>query len=392
MFDGVEMGLFPIVARPALQDLLGVTGDAAVGEWNGYLVACFMLGAASGGLVFGWLGDKIGRVRGMALSILVYSGFTGACYFVVQPWHLGALRFLAALGMGGQWALAVALVMECWPERYRPLLAGIIGAAANVGFLLISVVGMFFAVTIDTWRPMMLAGVGPGLLALLIVAFVPESQRWQSSVANRRTTPLREIFLPPLLGRTLLAIVVSSVPLIATWGAISGFLPLWVDSIAGPDYPHAKAQIQFILSIGTIIGCLFGSLLAHRLGRRPAYFLLCLLSLGLCGYLFRVLHTYDVQFMIVTCLVGVVSAAFYGWAPLYLPELFPTRVRATGQGLSFNFGRILAAGGAVTTGQLMAGAHGGNYATACAVITLVYVIGMFAIWFGPETKGKPLPD
>jgi SHS family sialic acid transporter-like MFS transporter len=150
MFDGVEMGLFPLIARPALQDLMGVTADAQVGQWNGYLVACFMLGAACGGLVFGWLGDKIGRVRSMALSILVYSGFTGLCYFAVQPWHLGALRFLAALGMGGQWALGVALVMECWPERHRPMLAGIIGAAANVGFLLISVVGMFFAVTVET--------------------------------------------------------------------------------------------------------------------------------------------------------------------------------------------------------------------------------------------------
>jgi MFS family permease len=390
MFDGVEMGLFPLIARPALQDLMGVTADAKVGEWNGYLVACFMLGAAGGGLVFGWLGDKIGRVRSMALSILVYSGFTGLCYFALQPWHLGALRFLAALGMGGQWALGVALVMECWPERYRPLLAGIIGAAANVGFLLISVVGMLFAVTVETWRPMMLAGAGPGLLALLIIAFVPESQRWKASIEHRRTSPMREIFIPPLLGKTLLAIAVCSVPLIATWGAVSGFLPLWVDSMPGA-HPHAKAEVQFILSIGTIIGCLFGSLLGHRLGRRPAYFVLCVLSLGFCGYLFRVLDTFNVEFMIVTCLVGIVSAAFYGWAPLYLPELFPTRVRATGQGLSFNFGRILAAAGAVTTGQLMA-AFGGDYGRACATIALVYVIGMIVIWFGPETKGKPLPD
>lgn len=391
MFDGVEMGLFPIVARPALQDMLGVTGDAKVGEWNGFLVAAFMLGAASGGLIFGWLGDKLGRVRSMALSILIYSAFTGACYFVAQPWQLGVFRFLAALGMGGQWALGVALVMECWPERHRPMLAGVIGAAANVGFLLISVVGMYFAVTTDTWRLMMLVGAAPALLALLVIMLVPESQRWKASVGARHTTPLRDIFHPPLLRKTLVAIGVASVPLIATWGAVSGFLPLWADSLAGPEQPHAKAQVQFMISIGAIIGCLFGSWLGHRLGRRPAYFVLCVLSLGSCAYLFRMVNTFDLQFLILSGVVGVVTAAFYGWAPLYLPELFPTSVRATGQGLAFNSGRVLAAVGAVTTGQLMA-AFGGSYATACATITLVYVFGMVVIWFGPETKGKPLPD
>ena len=391
MFDGMEMGLFPIIARPALQDMLCVTDDALIGQWNGRLVAAFLLGAASGGLIFGWLGDKIGRVRAMSLSILVYSAFTGVCYFAVQPWQLGVLRFLAALGMGGQWALGVALVMECWPERFRPLLAGVIGAAGNVGFLLISVVGMYFAVTVDTWRLMMLVGAGPGLLAILVILFVPESQRWKDSVGNRRTTPLRDIFRSPLLGKTLLAIAVVAVPLIATWGAVSGFLPLWADKLAGPEHPHAKAQVQFMLSIGAIIGCLSASWLGHRLGRRPAYFLLCVLSLVSCAYLFRVLDAFDTQFMIVTGIVGIVTAAFYGWAPLYLPELFPTHVRATGQGLAFNSGRILAAAGAMTTGQLM-GVFGGSYATACATITLVYVFGMVIIWFGPETKGKPLPD
>ena len=120
MFDGLEMGLFPIAARPALQDLLAITDDRLIGQWNSYLVALFLGGAACGGLLFGWLGDRMGRVRTMALSILAYSFFTGCCYFAAAPWQLGVLRFFAALGMGGEWALGVALVMECWPERLRP--------------------------------------------------------------------------------------------------------------------------------------------------------------------------------------------------------------------------------------------------------------------------------
>ncbi len=444
MFDGVEMGLFPLIVRPALQDLMSVTGDARVGEWNGYLIAAFMLGAASGGLAFGWLGDKVGRVRGMALSILVYSIFTGLCYFVTAPWQLFVLRFIAALGMGGQWALAVALVMECWPDRFRPLLAGVIGAAANVGFLLISVVAWYFPVTSETWRIMMLAGAIPGVLALLIIMFVPESQRWKASVDHRRTTPLREVFTPPLLKRTLLGIVFSSVPLIATWGAVSGWTPLWIEQTRQLELaqPHmttaqrqeaqaaptiddrmklirgytneekeevsgflttaqwkdvadeaapAKAWVQIMLSIGAIIGCIFGSNLGHRLGRRPAYFVLCVLSFGLCTFLYRGSGSFNLQFLFIVGLVGIVSAAFYGWAPLYLPELFPTRVRATGQGISFNFGRILTAVGAVVTGQLLL-AYGGDYAKACSIIVLIYFVGMVVIWFGPETKGKPLPE
>ncbi len=127
------------------------------------------------------------------------------------------------------------------------------------------------------------------------------------------------------------------------------------------------------------------------MGRRPAFFILCLVSLFLCAVLFRTVSEYNPLFLTTVGAVGCVTAAFYGWFPLYLPELFPTRVRATGQGLSYNFGRILAAGGALGQGQLV-GYYGGSYAQAGATITLVYVFGLFLIWFAPETKGKPLPD
>lgn len=118
---------------------------------------------------------------------------------------------------------------------------------------------------------------------------------------------------------------------------------------------------------------------------------MCLLSLVACAVMFRTEQTYGPQFLVMVFLVGAVTAAFYGWLPLYLPELFPTRVRATGQGVCFNFGRILAAAGALGHGQLMS-YYGGSYAKAGAVITLVYIFGMILIWFAPETKGRPLPE
>lgn len=517
MFDGLEMGLFPLIARPALQDLLQVTDEAAVGVWNGRLAFCFLLGAALGGLAFGWLGDKIGRVRAMMLSVLCYSFFTGCCYFAMAPWQLGGLRFLAALGMGGEWSLGVALVMEYWPEKLRPLMAGIIGAAANVGFLSIAVLAMYIRVDENSWRWMMIAGAAPAVLTIFIRLFVPESERWQESVKEKSSKPIREIFSPGLLKPTLLAICFASIALIGTWGAVSGFLPLWADKLAGgdrvlkvtaavadadgvaveralkqaqvtddrpgdadtsasddsgtetpkdgPDYaikvtpkpandkteytlkvtnkgnqdalgvkltaalpldtvdvatvsidkpdaatfdvstgklswtvgkveyknPYAKGTVQFMVSIGAIIGCIAGPLLGGRFGRRPAYFVLCLSSLLVCGFLFRALTEYNAMFLLASGLAGLTTASFYGWLPLYLPELFPTRVRATGQGLSFNFGRIAAAFAAMGTGVLMIYV-GGSYPKAMAIVTLIYLVGMVLIWFAPETKGKPLPE
>jgi MFS transporter, SHS family, sialic acid transporter len=367
---------------------LRVTDDALVGKWMGLITASFLIGAALGGLVFGWLGDRIGRVRAMALSILTYSLFTGFCYFATQPWHLGALRFIAALGMGGEWSLGVALVMECWPEKHRPWLAAAIGAAANIGYGIIALVGRY--IPREEWRWVMLAGAVPALLTFFIRLFVPESERWKEAVKERVARPLQEIFAPALLGRTLLAICFSSIALIVTWGAVQ-WLPLWADQMAGARIPQAKADTQLMSALGAVVGCIIAPLIGGRIGRRPAYFLLCLSSLGFCAWLFRGVHEFGTLFLVLTGFVGASTAAFYGWLPLYLPEIFPTRVRATGQGLSFNFGRILAAVGALSMGQLMSFFEG-SYARAGAVISLMYVLGLVLIWFGPETKGKPLPE
>jgi MFS transporter, SHS family, sialic acid transporter len=435
MFDGIEMGLFPLIARPGLTDLLKITDDEQIAFWTSVVIACFLLGAAGGGFLFGWLGDKIGRVRTMVLSVLTYSLFMGLGCFATQAWHLGLCLFLSALGMGGQWSLGVALVMECWPERLRPRLAGAIGAAANFGFLFIALVALIHPVTPDHWRWLMAVGASPAVLALFIALLVPESERWKTAAKKGGRSPVVEIFSPGLRGKTLLAMAFSAIPLIATWAAVSGYVPMWADQlqtaqVARPmlspaeqaqldavkspkeqtqvlvasfrDRPEewrsvqakaapAKAQAQVALGIGAIIGCNLASLLGGYLGRRPAYFGLCVLSLLVCGYMFWFITVFDVWFIIMSAVVCGVTAGFYGLLPLYLPELFPTRVRATGQGLAFNCGRVLAAGGTLCMGQFVA-MFDHNYGRAMGTITLVYVLGMVLIWFAPETKGKPLPE
>ncbi len=204
MFDGAEMGLFSLVGNAAVKNLLEKTGqEGQAGAWFGAIIATFLVGAATGGVVFGWLGDRIGRVRAMSLSVLVYALFTGFCGLARTVEELAVLRFIASLGMGGEWSLGVALVMEVWPNRSRAFMAGLIGAAANVGYLLVGIVGMvldgLLAKTIPEtlgalglsesmitmltahkgWRLMMMLGTTPALLTFLFRVFVPESKKWE---------------------------------------------------------------------------------------------------------------------------------------------------------------------------------------------------------------------
>ncbi len=211
MFDGAEMGVFSMVGRSALQDLLPDFSEGQVQLWFGIVTAGFLVGAATGGVLFGWLGDRIGRVRAMTLSVLVYALFTGLCGLAATGWQLGVLRFIAALGMGGEWSLGVALVMEVWPNRSRAFMAGLIGAAANVGYFLVGAVGLgLAAILVDLtellnrmgvppawnewlmhnhgWRIMMVFGTTPALLTFLIRLFVPESEKWQHEQESGATS------------------------------------------------------------------------------------------------------------------------------------------------------------------------------------------------------------
>lgn len=393
MFDGMEMGIFPLVARPALIEMQrahGILDEGYVQSWFGIITALFLLGAACGGFLFGWLGDRIGRVKAMTWSILCYSLLTGLCYFAQQPWQLGSLRFLAALGMGGEWALGVALVMETWPEGRRPLMAGLIGAAANLGYCFIAVIGIAFPISQGSWRWVMMVGMAPAALTFLIRLFVPESERWKASSRQPGRSPVVEIFSGSLLKNTLLAIAFASVALIVTWGIVQ-WIPAWADQMTAGRQLTVKAWSQFWQALGAAFGCLIAAVLGGVLGRRLSYFVLCIAALAACQWLFRGFSHVGTGFFAVVFLVGACTASFYGWLPLYLPELFPTRVRATGQGVAFNSGRVLAALGAWQSPALMA-FFGKSYPRAGETIVLIYFVGMLLIWFAPETKGRPLPE
>ncbi len=476
MFDGFEMGLFPLTGRDALKELLGGSAATELNNWFGVIMAMFLVGAATGGVVFGWLGDRIGRVKAMSLSIFTYAIFTGLCGIARQAEEIAAYRFIASLGMGGEWSLGVALVNEVWPGKSRMLVAGLIGAAANVGYLLAGFLSLGLAGALDTvqssllacglsqesvttmlanngWRILMMSGAVPAALVFFIQIFVGESKKWEEEKARGSTDhwATKDLFgvligcmsallvvwvwapkttatlsipvsilititgvLVTLLGymypvwqylgraastdsnasrpfimkRMLLGAGLAGVALMGTWGAVQ-WAPKWAEELAGDPALHAKDWAQIWTATGAIIFTMVAALMGDKLGRRITYTILCIATIGAALLFYQTNSSYTPWFLFTGFLIGGISASFYGFFPLYFPELFPTQVRATGQGFCFNFGRVLAAIGALQTANLMK-YFDGSFAKAGSVLCFIYLLGIIIVWFAPETKGREL--
>lgn len=389
LFDGMEMGIYSLIAMPALKEMLHTQDNAAIGPYLGMMFALFLLGAALGGAVFGVMGDVFGRVKTLAATVICYSVFTGLSAFCHDPWQFGACRFMGALGLGGEWGLGVALVMESWSNKSRPALAGILGAAANIGFLVCAVI----ALTVGgiSWRSLLLIGILPAVTVLFMLLGVREPEAWRKSKARGEKPDMRQLFKPGLRYKTIMACMISSVVIVGTWGVFQ-WIPSWVNSLVDGDAARPRAMTQMFMAFGQITGAILGGFVAEWLGRRWSYAIFCLGSFIASVALYTGVHAYGPQLLIMAAIAGVFSTAFFGWLPLYLPELFPTRIRATGEGITYNFGRILAAIGVfVGTGNLVAYFHG-SFAKAGTIMALVYVIGFVLIWAMPETKGQKLPE
>jgi len=395
MFAGTIMSITFLALRAATIDLLGSQDEGLVGNWLSRYTCAFLLGGAAGGLVFGWVGDRLGRARAMGLSILCYSIVTGLTWFVQSSEQLLVLRFIACMGVGGMWPNGISLVSEAWSGVSRPLLAGLIGASANVGFVLLAVTCSYVPATPESWRWVLLAASTPAVLGVVVLVIVPESPRWlagvQDKAARSGPSPAAEVFRPPLLKLTLIGICLGTIPLLGNWGGGNWLVP-WADKVGeGLQDPALKGWTQTARSVGGVLGALAGGWLASLCGRRKTYFVVSLLTLATTAYVFRYVTPADGSFLYWVFVVGFVGTVYFGWLPLYLPELFPTRVRATGSGVTFNFGRIATAVGVLGTGQLMT-AFEGEYARVGQVTCLVYALGMLIICFAPDTSKRQLED
>jgi len=390
---GQAIALYILLHRQLVLGLAGDVDEAVVTRWFAWFQAAFLFGAATGGWFFGWLGDRFGRVRALAGSVFCYSLFTLAAYPATSLEQHLVLRFLACMGIGGAWPGAVALVSEAWPDSSKPLLAGLLGAAANFGFVWLAAFAYFaLPVTADSWRLYLLIASAPAVFGALVALVVPESLRWRAArqEAPPTTGPLQELFRPPLLGVTLLGIGLGAIPVVGTAANANWVVP-WTDQVAqerarltGESRPKDdKALTMMTRNGGAIVGSFCGGLLASWVGRRLSYFLISLGAFALSGVVFGLLDPADPWFQPAVFLFGLVGVTYFGWLPLFLPELFPTRVRATGSGVSFNTGRVVAGVVVLSTAALV-GLFGGDYARIGVWSGLIYAVGMALIWLAPS--------
>lgn len=424
IFDGIELGLMPVASLSVSKSLLGDQFTKTLaGDWFARFTASLMLGAAVGGIVLGDLGDRIGRSRAMGLSVLFYSIFAGLGGLVQTQEQMLVLRFFVGLGVGGMWPNSVVLVSECWPNASRPVVAGVMGSGIGIGIVLLSLLGWCWPITPDSWRWLFKLAAVPAVLGILVLVALPESPKWLASRGRRKTaggaavpaaaagicqaapqelpgpqgagpgpgfSPVCELLRPPLLRLTLVGVVLASIPLVAAWAASKWMIP-WADDVASGAYPNYKSIVQFCWALGSAIGSFVGAQIAGFLGRRRSYFLISLGTTALTIAMFQLTAPLEPAFLPVVFAQGFVSTLFFGWLPLYLPELFPTRVRATGSGVAMNTGRFATAVGVFISGALFA-ALGGSYPLVGAFGALIYALGMIAIWFAPDTSDKNLED
>jgi MFS family permease len=404
VFDSMDATIYAIVLHPALQDLLspsvsgGSATDEAIGWYGGIIFSIFLIGWAIGGVLFGVLADYIGRTKTLIFTILIYAVFTGLAALSDTWWHLALYRFLTALGVGGEWASGAVIVAEVWPEEKRAKAAGILQSAWAAGFFLAAAVNLLLRGY--GWRVLFLVGILPAFVAILIFLWVKEPERWAKARSKELMTgtaqpvKLLELFRGELLRPTMVGSVLAFVAVCGLWGATN-----WTPTLIGalPDMRglDARALEQYksyaimALNAGALIGYLSFGALADRFGRRPLFALMCVGSLVMLPITFLTPHAYA-HVLLLLPLLGFFNNGIFSGFPIYLPELYPTRIRATGAGFCFNAGRVLASGGPFLTGYLVTSL--GSFGRAASAVALIYLVGLLILPFAPETKGQPLPE
>ena len=355
MFDGLDMHIYTLVAVPFVAELMGglSTRDPAVAVNASWIQAAFLVGWALGGAFFGIIGDRIGRSRTLVLTILTYAVFTGMGYCVQTWWELAGARFLAALGIGGEWAVGAALLAETWPVRWRPWLAAGLQSAVNVGILLATWAGYLLATS--PHRDLFLIGIVPALLTLWIRVGVPETGAWSAAHAAGGKPTIRALFSPELRRTTWISLSVCGCMLTAHWAFMFWSLQQLrslpeVAALPVPERNRLASLGLLVLMVTSIIGNFSAAVLARWIGWRRVIAGMGLVYGGLMvvGY---VVPRPLAELWVVLGGIGLCQGLFALFT-MYLPALFPTALRTTGAGFCYNIGRIAAAVGTVVFGLM----------------------------------------
>lgn len=433
LFDCLDQQLFALARVPAMKELLGGPGSSAsaeqiaeygrrVSEWGSYSTSIFLMGWASGGIIFGILGDRIGRAKTMIWTILLYSMFTGLSALSQGVWDFAAYRFLTGLGVGGQFAVGVALVAEVMPDRARPFALGLLQGLSAVGNVSAALIQMGLGHLTSTgqiaeasaWRYMFVVGTLPALMAVVVFRYLKEPERWKAAVAaggkQLRLGSYAELFGDPRWRyNAIVGLLLAFAGVVGLWG-IGFFSYDLVDAVLRERFktegmsPAAvtgavgwwKGITSIMQNVGGFFGVWAFSRGTHVIGRKPAFAIAFVLATASTALVFWRLSEFEQIFWMIP-LMGFCQLALFGGYAIYFPELFPTRLRSTGTSFCYNVGRFVAAIGPFALGMLTSVVFAGyeppqplRYAgvTMCGI----FLLGLVVIPFAPETRGKPLPE
>ncbi|MHC4444746.1 MAG: MFS transporter [Planctomycetota bacterium] len=380
----------------------------------------FVMGWAIGGLIFGWIGDSIGRAKTMAITILTYALFTGLNGLAQTELQFNILRFLTALGVGGEFAAGAALVAEYMPDRSRPAALGALQAFSAFGNMAGAALA-FFIMPVLGWRWLFAVGALPGIVAVFVFLRLKEPQKWKEARqkwleekkagVTKKLSSYGGLFQDPRWRRrAIVGLLLGVVGVGGLWG-VGFFTPELNRSIAKAYSEEAKERFVavafFLQQLGAFFGISAYTYLSLRMGRKPAFGIFFVLAFFLVSYTFLFADTI-LDAYILAPVIGFVTLGPFGGYAIYFPELFPTRLRATGTGFCYNVGRFLAAlvpkakGG--LKGLFMSGYLALPFLPSAVgdaelairygsfIMIFIYIFGLFVLIFAPETKGKPLPE
>jgi MFS family permease len=388
LFDGLDMHLYVLIAAPFVAELLDTKNlkDPAVGYYGSWIQAAFLFGWALGGGFFGRIADRIGRSRALMLTILTYAVFTGLSYFARTWWHLLIFRFLAALGIGGEWAVGASILSETWPRRWRPWMAAVLQTGVNLGIMLASLANFLMVKAEVSNRSLFLVGVLPALLVLWIRRAVPEPEEWCN--AKRATDEVEpeflDLFRGGILRTTLLTLTVCALSLSGHWAFQFWYLQHlrnlpelsdWSDVAKGT----LVSNMVWLVMLSSIVGNFLAAAIARLFGYRRTIALMCL------TYFVAMFLTYRQPLGYRALAIGFastgISSGLFALFTMYLPPLFPTLLRTTGAGFCYNFGRIAAGLGTVFFGLF---STVGDYRPALFAAGFLFLPAAVFAWLLPD--------
>ncbi len=394
LFDGLDMHLYVLVATPFVAELLGVANqkDPIVGYYSSWIQAAFLIGWALGGSFFGRIADRMGRSRALMLTILTYAFFTGMSFFAQTWWQLLIFRFLAALGIGGEWAVGASLLSETWPRRWRPWMAAVLQTGVNLGVML---AGLTIYLLADyPKRSVFLVGILPALLVLWIRRAVPEPEEWHA--ARRASTQVEPRFLDLFRGSirriTFLTTTVCALSLSAHWAFMFWYLqhvrnlPELSDWSDG-EKSQLVGRFVWLVMFSSIAGNFLAALIARWFKYRVAISGLCVayfISMFATYCVARDHHSLSYGFAAIGLCQGV-----FALFTMYLPPLFPTLLRTTGAGFCYNIGRIAAGLGTVVFGLI---SKVGDYRLALFYAGFLFLPAAAFAWLLPEPPDEDSLD